>query len=69
VPRAFRTTCAAPAAVGPPCAVTLDETGREAAARMALENLDRLPVLSDDGRRRLLGTLTRLDMVKALLAH
>jgi len=36
---------------------------------MALENLDRLPVLSDDGRRRLLGTLTRLDMVKALLAH
>ena len=52
-----------------PASVTPDETGQEAAARMALENLDRLPVLSDDGQRRLLGMLTRFDVVKALLAH
>jgi CBS domain-containing protein len=52
-----------------PAAVTPDETGREAAARMALENLDRLPVVSDDAERRLLGMLTRFDVVKALLAH
>jgi H+/Cl- antiporter ClcA len=52
-----------------PAAVTPDETGQEAAARMALENLDRLPVVSDDGERRLLGMLTRFDVVKALLAH
>jgi H+/Cl- antiporter ClcA len=48
---------------------TPDETGQEAASRMALENLDRLPVISDDGQRRLLGMLTRFDVVKALLAH
>ena len=52
-----------------PAAVTPDETGREAAARMALENLDRLPVVSGDGQRLLLGMLTRFDVVKALLAH
>jgi H+/Cl- antiporter ClcA len=52
-----------------PAAVTPDETGQEAAARMALENLDRLPVVSEDGERRLLGMLTRFDVVKALLAH
>jgi CBS domain-containing protein len=52
-----------------PAVVTLDETGREAAAHMALKNLDRLPVVSDDGQRRLLGMLTRFDVVKALLAH
>ncbi|HEX4299362.1 MAG TPA: chloride channel protein [Gammaproteobacteria bacterium] len=52
-----------------PASVTPDETGQEAASRMALENLDRLPVVSDDGQRRLLGMLTRFDVVKALLAH
>ena len=52
-----------------PAAVTPDETGQEAAARMALENLDRLPVVSNDAERRLLGMLTRFDVVKALLAH
>ena len=52
-----------------PAAVTPDETGQEAASRMALENLDRLPVVSDDGQGRLLGMLTRFDVVKALLAH
>jgi len=52
-----------------PAAITPDETGQEAAARMALENLDRLPVVSADGQRRLLGMLTRFDVVKALLAH
>jgi CBS domain-containing protein len=52
-----------------PAAVTPDETGREAAGRMALEKLDRLPVVSDDGERLLLGMLTRFDVVKALLAH
>jgi len=52
-----------------PAVVTPDETGREAAARMALGNLDRLPVVSDDGQRKLLGILTRFDVVKALLEH
>ena len=52
-----------------PAAVTPHETGQEAAARMALENLDRLPVVSEDSERRLLGMLTRFDVVKALLAH
>lgn len=29
----------------------------------------RLPVVSDDGQHRLLGMLTRFDVVKALLDH
>ncbi|MGE5626285.1 MAG: chloride channel protein [Bacillota bacterium] len=45
------------------------ETCRDAAARMALQGLDRLPVVSEDGERRLLGMLTRYDVVKAMLDH
>jgi len=45
------------------------ETCRDAAARMALKDLDRLPVVSEDGTRRLLGMLTRYDVVKAMLDH
>ncbi|HEY3859401.1 MAG TPA: chloride channel protein [Gammaproteobacteria bacterium] len=52
-----------------PAVATPDETGQEVAARMALDKLDRLPVVSDDGERKLLGMLTRFDVVKALLAH
>ncbi|HEY3645378.1 MAG TPA: chloride channel protein [Gammaproteobacteria bacterium] len=52
-----------------PVFATPDETGQEVAARMALDKLDRLPVVSDDAERRLIGMLTRFDVVKALLAH
>ncbi|MFI4967696.1 MAG: chloride channel protein [Gammaproteobacteria bacterium] len=45
-----------------------EETCRDVAARMALENLDRLPVVSTDGAVRLVGMVTRFDVVKALLA-
>ena len=45
-----------------------EETCREVAARMALENLDRLPIISADGEMRLVGMVTRFDVVKALLA-
>ncbi|HEY4127209.1 MAG TPA: chloride channel protein [Gammaproteobacteria bacterium] len=52
-----------------PAVATPDETGQEVAARMALAKLDRLPVVSEDGQGRLVGMLTRFDVVKALLAH
>ncbi|HEV2213005.1 MAG TPA: chloride channel protein, partial [Gammaproteobacteria bacterium] len=52
-----------------PEVATPDETGREAAARMTLRQLERLPVVSDDGQQRLLGMVTRFDLVNALLEH
>ena len=52
-----------------PAVTTPEETCREAAARMAIENLDRLPVVPGDGSMQLVGMVTRFDVVKALLAH
>ena len=50
-----------------PATVTPEESCREVAARMALENLDRLPVISGEGDLRLVGMVTRFDVVKALM--
>ncbi len=50
-----------------PATVTPDETCREVAARMALENLDRLPVVAGEGDLHLVGMVTRFDVVKALM--
>ena len=52
-----------------PQVATPEETCRDAAARMALNDLDRLPVVAEDGSGRLLGLVTRYDVVKALLEH
>lgn len=54
---------------GTPAVTNPEETCQQAAARMAIENLDRLPVVSEDGSMRLVGIVTRFDVVKALLAH
>ena len=52
-----------------PAVATAEETCGEVAARMALQHLERLPVVSGDEDRRLLGFVTRSDVVNALLEH
>ncbi len=52
-----------------PAVAAPGETCREATARMAISGLDRLPVLAEDGTSRVVGMLTRFDVVKALHAH
>ncbi|MGB9429758.1 MAG: chloride channel protein [Gammaproteobacteria bacterium] len=51
-------------------AVTTPETTcQEAAGRMALERVERLPVVADEDSMKLLGVVTRFDVVKALLPY
>ena len=52
-----------------PASATPHETCRDIAARMALQHLERLPVVSEEGDGRLLGMVTRFDVVTALLEH
>ncbi|HET7175673.1 MAG TPA: chloride channel protein [Gammaproteobacteria bacterium] len=54
---------------GKPAVCSPGDTCREAAAQMTLNDLDRLPVVAGDGDMRLLGMITRYDVVKAMLAN
>ncbi|MDQ4146804.1 MAG: CBS domain-containing protein [Pseudomonadota bacterium] len=47
----------------------LQVTCLEATARMAMEDTERVPVVSDDNALELLGIVTRSDVVKALRAY
>jgi CBS domain-containing protein len=44
------------------------ETCREVATRMAVHGLERLPVVTDSGSRRLVGIVSRSDLIKPSLA-
>jgi H+/Cl- antiporter ClcA len=48
----------------PPVVAYPNENCREVAIRESVEKLDRLPVVSSDGRQRLLGMITRYDLLK-----
>ncbi|MGA9853467.1 MAG: chloride channel protein [Gammaproteobacteria bacterium] len=48
---------------------TPDTTCQEAAGRMALESVERLPVVTDEDSMKLMGVVTRFDVVKALLPY
>ncbi len=50
-----------------PIVATPQETCREAAERMAEAGIGRLPVLSEDGEGRLIGIITRSDLLKPRL--
>ncbi|MGH8378431.1 MAG: chloride channel protein [Gammaproteobacteria bacterium] len=51
-------------------AVTTPETTcQEAAGRMAMERVERLPVVADEDGMKLVGVVTRFDVVKALLPY
>jgi CBS domain-containing protein len=46
-----------------------EETCRQVAARLAVHGLERLPVVSDRESKRLVGIVSRSDLVKLSLAH
>lgn len=50
-----------------PIVAYAQETCREAAERMAASGIGRLPVLSGDGQRKLVGIITRSDLLKPRL--
>ncbi|HEX5339884.1 MAG TPA: chloride channel protein, partial [Gammaproteobacteria bacterium] len=50
-------------------ATTPDKTCHEAVGRMALEHTERLLVVPEDGSMRLIGIITRSDIVNAMLPH
>jgi chloride channel protein, CIC family len=53
----------------PPIVVAPDETCRTAAERMAASGVGRLPVVERAGARRLVGIVTRSDLLKARKLH
>ncbi|MGH8398331.1 MAG: chloride channel protein [Gammaproteobacteria bacterium] len=52
-----------------PAVITPETTCQEAAGRMAMERMERLPVVADEESMKLLGVVTRFDVVKALLPY
>jgi chloride channel protein, CIC family len=52
-----------------PVVVYTDETCRDAAERMATAGVGRLPVLSPDDPKRVVGIISRSDLLKPRLMH
>ena len=65
---AFERRGCACAAVAPVVALP-GETCRLVATRLAVHGLERLPVVADQETRRLVGIVSRSDLVKPSLAH
>jgi CBS-domain-containing membrane protein len=53
--------------VNPPVVALADETCRTVATRLAVHGLERLPVVESAETRRLLGIVSRSDLIKATL--
>jgi CIC family chloride channel protein len=53
----------------PKVVARVDELLHDVVARMAMENVDRAPVVAADGSRRVVGFLSPSDLVKARLRH
>jgi CIC family chloride channel protein len=58
-------TCAGDLVSRPPSVIFLDNSLREAADHMVRENVGRLPVVARDNPRRIVGIITRSDLLRA----